>query len=1033
MATQESLLDLVLNERDDADEEAPSLLQNSPYYDENGLIEILKSKQNIFSLITLNCQSLNAKYDQIKLFIELLKNSSTNVSAICIQETWLSDASDAALLQLENYNFISRGKSCSAHGGVAIYLHEMFEYKILPFHSTANIWDGIFIEIYERSIQNNNRKKLVIGNIYRPPRNNVENYTTFTEEINEIASLLERNRCEVIIVGDFNLDLLKMHINEHIKYFFESMLSNSYIPKITFPTRLTNNSGTLIDNIYVKLSYGFSETTAGILWNNISDHQPCFVTLDYMFKSTDKSRYVKVYPNKPDLMYSFKQEIANSCILSNFTNDYNTNPNNNYEILNENIKSALQQHLSIRIVKFNKHKHKKSSWISNGIIRSIKYRDRLYADLMKLDPSDESYNIKKTNLKLYNRILKQNIRVAKKMYFHSCFENFKDDIKKTWATINSLLNRARTKSDFPESFLIRGQSVTDPKVISNEFNNFFVNVGTNLTENIITPQNRTFQEYLTSPSTQQFYFHSVERNDVLKIIDQLKPKTSSGVDGLSNKLLKFIKYEICDSLTLIINQSIHSGIFPEQLKLARVLPLFKKGVNSVFDNYRPISLLPSISKVFERVMHHQIQDYFNKYHLFYGSQYGFRPDHSTELAVLEVVDQIMTQMDKNKTPINIYLDLSKAFDSLDHKILLSKLQYYGFYGLSYSLMKSYLENRKQYVSFNDINSDNKLINAGVPQGSILGPLLFLIFINDISHATSCFRPVIYADDTTLGACLSHFGQDNDEIEQNLNLELNCISNWFKLNKLTLNAQKTKAMLFQTPQKKVIKPKIFIEENCIEYVEEFNYLGIVLDKHLTWKNHINVIKQKISRMSGILNKLKHFLPRITLITLYNSLVLPYLNYGVLLWGCKAAQLERLQKKLVRIITCSKYNAHSEPILKKLRFLKATHICALHELKFCFKLEQNSLPIYFLNSVFNKLSSTHRYSTRNVNNYRLPGIKHTFMKNSLRYRIPKTFNDSPASIKDKILTHSFHGFKQYVKQHFLSMYGEQCTIVNCYVCG
>jgi hypothetical protein len=258
--------------------------------------------------------------------------------------------------------------------------------------------------------------------------------------------------------------------------------------------------------------------------------------------------------------------------------------------------------------------------------------------------------------------------------------------------------------------------------------------------------------------------------------------------------------------------------------------------------------------------------------------------------------------------------------------------------------------------------------------------------------------------------------------------------WLKLNRLCLNVKKTKAMLFHTPQRKItFRPNIMIDGNKVEYVNEFNYLGIHLDKHLTFNKHIDIIRQKISRVSGIMNKLKHFLPLATLVTLYNSLILPHLNYGVLLWGSKADKLEKIQKRVVRIITCSKYNAHTNPIFKKLSLLKATHICALHELKFCFKLQHNNLPYYFSNSVFRQFQSIHSHNTRRSNNYQMPKIKHAFMKCSVRYRIPFTFNNTPKLITDKIHTHSFSSYKRYIKTYYLNSYDTVCQIRHCYVCN
>ena len=219
---------------------------------------------------------------------------------------------------------------------------------------------------------------------------------------------------------------------------------------------------------------------------------------------------------------------------------------------------------------------------------------------------------------------------------------------------------------------------------------------------------------------------------------------------------------------------------------------------------------------------------------------------------------------------------------------------------------------------------------------------------------------------------------------------------------------------------------------IEIVDKFNFLGFILDKELKWKVHIQSITKKISKIMGVLCRLKHFLPEEILLTIYNTLVLPHLNYGILLWGQQSEKLVKLQKKLVRIITNSRYNSHTDPLFKKLKLLKVTDLCALHELKFCFKLENLLLPSYFLNEMFFRNNEIHRYSTRNANRYSLPQVKHAYAQNNLRYKIPIRFNSSPAEIIGKISTHTIKGFSIYIKKYYIDRYEIVCTSRNCYVC-
>ena len=296
--------------------------------------------------------------------------------------------------------------------------------------------------------------------------------------------------------------------------------------------------------------------------------------------------------------------------------------------------------------------------------------------------------------------------------------------------------------------------------------------------------------------------------------------------------------------------------------------------------------------------------------------------------LLAQFDRLLAQLKNHKIPINFYIDLAKAFDSLNHDILLDKLSYYGVHGTAKTLLKSYLSDRKQYVKIDEVKSSIQSIKTGVPQGSIVGPLLFNIFINDIIKSSRKFNFILYADDTTLNSAVENFGNTTDEIQSSIISELQIICKWLDLNKLCLNVNKSKFMLFHMQQR--VTPLWHFELNGspIEYIQEFNFLGLTLDSSLSFKVHLTKIGNKISRVIGFLHKLQHISPSYLLRMIYNSLILSHMNYSLLVWGANCHSIELLQKMTVRVINFKSPLAHMEPILKDMDQLKFPDMYTCH---------------------------------------------------------------------------------------------------------
>ncbi len=952
-------------------------------------------------------------------------------NAICIQECWLDENFIKDDYTLDGYQIIPQVKHCSNAGGLVIYLQDHLRYSEKPAVK-KDTWEGQFIHIKRGDHLS---KSIILGNIYRCTLYLNEHYKEFQEQFEIHLKNFESNNTDVLIAGDFNIDLLKVNNANAISDYFDMITSHSFYPKITLPTRLTNNNGTLIDNILCKLTETTLDTTSGVLLDKISDHFPYFTVLNNITVKDTPPRFIKVSKQDKESIDKFQNHLETSDDLKTLNDLPTQDPNINYKILHETIQIGKNLHLPEKTVRFDKHKHGKTKWITQSLIKSIKFRDDLYKKFKKSSPNSAQHTTLQTNLKTFNAILNKSIRITKKQYYDNLFNKYKGDIKGTWKTINEILSRTKRKSKFPKFFRDGNEIVTSKLAIVNHFNSFFTNIGPKLSKLITVPEGKNYKQYLNNKLNLNFKFKTVDTEQISKIIDKLKPKTSSGYDGISTKLLQTIKSAILKPITIIINQMLTTGIFPDKLKIAKVSPVYKKDDETLFTNYRPISMLPSISKIFEKVIFNQLYNYFQENSLFYSAQYGFREGHSTELAALELVDRITLDMDKMNTPISIFLDLSKAFDTLNHSILLDKLQYYGIIGTSFDLMKSYLTNRQQFVEMDNTESDMLPLNTGVPQGSILGPLLFLIYINDIAKASNLFQFVIYADDTNLNTSIEIVAKRNrrGSVNDILNKELTNVSDWLKCNMLSLNASKSKYMIFHKPQKKIMKLQLKINDTEIEQVSQFDFLGLTLNENLNWKSHIDKISNKISRSIGILNKQKHFIPLESKLHIYSSLILSYINLGILSWGYKCDRIVKLQKKAVRIVSLSKYNAHTEPIFKQLKLLKVTDILKVQELKFYYKYVHRMLPNYLLDMPFYPNTNTHNYSTRHQNDLHQPLARHEYAKKCLRFDLPRIINSTPNIILDKIYTHSLDGFSWYIKQYITQSYHETCLIENCFICS
>lgn len=859
-----------------------------------------------------NVAGILNKSELFEITLSELCKEIGDIDCICISETFMRLGSERNL-KIPNYNLASCfSRKQQRRGGTCILIKHGLAYT--PLKTTLDLCVPYYFECCGVELPDFN---LIIVCIYRIPGHNVELFIYNFRIL--LTKLTHKEKKKIILCGDWNIDILK---NCNQTKDLNSLLTNfGFSIHVKSPTRKKSCIDLIASNL------GSQSVSCNTHRLALSDHDTGQSISIQISKLSESKQNVQYYTEqRRDYCQQNIDMFCKHISCLSFSQIYAAVDCN----------SAFDEFHDLIILLFNLcfpilnvrvyNKQIKNKWLTNGLKKCCIKKRQLY---FKYHAENSNKRQNKQKYVTYSKVLKKCICMSQQLNNIIYINKSKNKGKATWNVIKHNLNMNTNLTEI-KNIKSNGEVCDNRLRMCNIFNEHFTSrshVKTNI--NIHNQYIRTVNNSI--------FLSPLDQYDVVKIIKSLKDTNSTGYDEIPTKLLKQCVVQIALPLSYLINFSFEQGCFPNRLKLTIVKPLFKKGDPSEIKNYRPIALIPVLSKIFEKAMYNKINNFFDKANIIHPNQYGFRKDTSTSDACLTLVRHITESLNNNQCILGVFIDMSQAFDCVCHNTLLSKLEKYGIRGKAIDWLKSYLSERKQYTELSEIVNNKKNIykslskplHCGVPQGSVLGPLLFLAYINDLPNALK-HTCILFADDATLIIK----SDNNSELENEAINELNTTTRWLNDNGLQLNLSKTKIVQFKTRNSISASINVHCNHSNIQIVNSTTFLGVTLDEHLNWKAHVENVCLRLDRFVFALRRLRSIASKEAAMSAYHGYVSSVLRYGLVIWG-NSTEIHRAfitQKKCVRAVNGSAYLAHCKPIFQELNILPLPCLYILETTKF-----------------------------------------------------------------------------------------------------